>query len=51
MIQSFWIENRDKYPTQEKAALAAMEKFGTTFETTKRHISKKSQELRGKGKK
>jgi len=50
-IQSWWLENRDEYPTQEKAALAAMALFGTTFETTRRHISKKSQELRGKRKK
>ena len=50
-IQSWWLENRDKYPTQEKAAIAAMPLFGTTFETTRRHISKKSQELRRERKK
>ena len=50
-IQSWWLENRDKYPTQEKAVLAAMELFDTTFGTTKKHISKKSQELRRERKK
>ena len=45
-IQSWWLENRTHYKTQEKAAIAASELFGCTIDTAKKHIRAKAKEFR-----
>lgn len=45
-IQSWWLENRTHYKTQEKTAIAASELFGCSIDTAKKHIRAKAKELR-----
>ncbi|GEM_PF-5483810 len=45
-IQSWWLENRTHYKTQEKAAVAASELFGCAIDTAKKHIRAKAKEFR-----